>query len=282
MRQRRRGTLIINSESAGIDPDLIGVARQSGVFSEEGGERVVVGAKRKKVPGKKSKSKRQHTDPHHGLHPRHSITEDSINSFEVSPAPVSSSSLWDVPHTNPVGVPGLMHAAVIQPTTIPSEVENARVGSLASIRRPPSGEVSSIVSQHVSAASSFQTGNEVSTTSNSDSLVPGGSGLSYSQNVYVSESVRARTGLSNQVDMSTPTSQIATLGVHVATSISQLEDTSLASSRESHRLAPEFGHIRVKLEPGLSDRDTHKSSLNKVPAIVYLKMDLLVDEMFRP
>ena len=121
MRQRRRGTLGINGESAGIDPDLIGVARQSGVFSEEGGERVVVGAKRKKVPGKKSKSKRQHTDPHHGLHPRHSITEDSINSFEVSPAPVSSSSLWDVPHTNPVGVPGLMHAAVIQPTTIPSE-----------------------------------------------------------------------------------------------------------------------------------------------------------------
>ena len=52
MRQRRRETLGINSESAGIDPDLIGVARQSGVFSEEGGERVVVGAKIKKVPGK--------------------------------------------------------------------------------------------------------------------------------------------------------------------------------------------------------------------------------------
>ena len=39
MRQRRRETLGINSESAGIDTDLIGVARQSGVFSEEDGER---------------------------------------------------------------------------------------------------------------------------------------------------------------------------------------------------------------------------------------------------
>lgn len=291
---RRRDTLGINGESVGFDqneamtggwdrlPLDVGeglttrlipptgiVMRETGGVGEGGGDRVAVGAgvKRKIGSGKKSKSKRHHTDSHRGHHPRHSVTEDNVNHFEATIFSVASSSSRDVsvPHATTVGPPGLVYPAMVhtRPITVTTVGDSSRSGSMgtAGIARPL-GERGSL---HDSQTGWSGNG-VVSATSHSDNLVPGVSGLSYYQQVpaSVSGSVRARTGSVVQGSANTPNSQLPASTAPVAMPISQLASSGSTSSSDSLRLAPEFGHIRVKIEPGLSNHDSHKSPLSKV------------------
>ena len=268
------GALGINGDSIGVDPDQLamerGLSRDGGEVVEEGGERVVVGIGGKRKKGvEKSKSKRQRMDSRHGHHPRHPSTDSVLSS--ASPSSVSSSSVREigVPHT--AGPPGYMHAALTPPIPTISALGNSRVSSLGTIGSSVMrGDMRTVSSVHRSVPSSFQSGNGLPTTSHSDIVEHGGGGTRHYQNipVYASEGVRVRAGQMVQTNVTTPTSQVITPGGHVATPIHHLATSSTASG--INRLAPEFGHIRVKVEPGLSNHDTNKSSINKVSHLSYL------------
>ena len=284
-------------------PDGVGLARENLYATEDGLGRggVDVGVKRKKPSSKKSnRSKRPRMDSHQPQPKSHrlSITEDSSNHSEGGPVPAGSTMSpynREIPRSGSTEgsgqlYPVMSHAQLTSVSSSAEELRGSGVHPVMSLR--PSGHQEL---PHVSMSGEFQPSNNgLPVSSHHDNLAPGGGGtLSYYQtatyhppaeavrpqhagvavqggatiptSLSLPETVRSRSGLVAPGRATTPPQVSAATAAVVATPLSQLVSSGqMASGGDSMRLAPEFGCIRVKVEPGLSDRESHSPPASRV------------------